>query len=243
MQHSTSQIWLSVLKRQRDEEAGVYPSQPAAARAMGHGVSSLTLAAPPEPPQWPLCCSTWVRHSSFDSRRTEECVHVWAEWREPLHFGSRWIGEPLAHPNTCIPFSGPSQQWTTERVSLCKRTNGLAQKALCVEGRRSRTSFNLCEQDHCRDCTLDPGRCSSPQFPICAVLVGFQLYKSILRSCFAHSYKPYLFSWCCGVRVWWGRSLQSVTSCGLLSDSSSVHYIPHCSHSLLQSHLLVAILV
>lgn len=105
------------------------------------------------------------------------------------------------------------------------------------DGRCSRTSFNLCEQEHCRDCTLDPGTCSSPQFSICAVLVGFQPYKSILWSCFAHSYKPYLFSWCCGVRVCWGRSLQSVTSCGLLSDWSSVGEIPlavptaSCSHT------------
>lgn len=77
----------------------------------------------------------------------------------------------------------------------------------------------------------------APQFSICAVLVGFQPYKSILWSCFAHSYKPYLFSWCCEVRVCWGRSLQSVTSCGLLSDSSSVDDIPlavptaSCSHT------------
>lgn len=94
-----------------------------------------------------------------------------------------------------------------------------------VEGRCSRTSFNSWEQYHCRDCTLDPGTCSSPRFSICAMPVGFQPYKSISQSCFAHSYKPYLFSWYCGVRVCWGRSLQSITSCSLLSDSSSVDYI------------------
>lgn len=132
----------------------------------------------------------------------------------------------------------PSSKAERERVCAKEQMEGHRRHVMWREdGRCSRTTFNLCELDHCRDCTRDPGTCSSPQLSVCAVLVGFQPYKSILRSCFAHSYKPYLCSWCCGVRVCWGRSLQSVTSCGLLSDSSSVDYIPlavptaSCSHT------------
>lgn len=178
----------------------------------------------------------------FVTERSEEYRGVWAEWYAPnvrlesllILEAYRW--ETLAYPNTCIPSLGPSQEQTRKQVCLANNQMDKHSKHIMWRGNATKQVLP-CESRISAETSLVLGTCSSLQFSIRAVPVGFQRYKSIWRSCFAHSYKLYLFSWFCEVRVWWGRSLQSITSCSLLLDLSSVDYISltvptaSCSHT------------